>query len=644
MRAVRRLYFYIVAFISLQVILWGLITLASSTIDSPIAGGLSSLLARGLAQVLVGLPFFLLHWSVIQKDVRQQPEEQLTFIRAVFGYGLQLATLVPVLTNLHALLRRPLMIALQVYPPTRNFLAGQSVSDNLISITLNLVTFYFAYRITRADRAAFPKGRNLLLIRRLYRYIWLVIGISSLVVGMQQILFTIFFTPEGIGSLVNLKLASGISVTLIATAIWVLTSRQIKTTLEDQAERAATLRTIFLFLANLAGLAIVLTCIGVLLYDLLVWLLGSANSLPLFITSHSNLLALLIPIAVLWLYYRRSFNQHLNAIEDSERSLATARLFTTLLSLAANILVFSGLWALLNLAADEFIGGTLLFSALNLRLANGLALLSVGLPLWINSWPLLQREATNTGKLGERARQSVVRKAFLYLLIFATVVGLMAAVGVLVYRLINAALGNSMSDLALFVAKQLFLSGQITIWLLYHLRVLRQDNRTETESEQAQLSDRHVLLISDQANMAALQNLRDKISKELPHMPVTLSDFSADLQIADLPSGTIIVLPAALAVQEPGIARLLKGFPGKGILLPLTNLPANLTWAGIPAQEEEEILKSALKLVHQAIDGQPLKVSSSTNAWTIAGYVLAGVVGIQLLFLLFSILSSLVIN
>lgn len=644
MRAVRRLYFYIVAFISLQVILWGLITLAASTVDSPIAGGLSNLLARGLAQVLVGLPFFLLHWSVIQKDVRQQAEEQQTFIRAVYGYGLQLATLVPVLTNLHALLRRPLMMAFNVFPTSRNFLAGQSVTDNLVSIALNLITFYFAYRITRADWDAFPSGRNLSLIRRLYRYIWLVIGISSLVVGLQQILFTIFFTPEGIGRLVNLKLASGISVTLIATAIWVITTRKIIPSLRAKAERDAILRTIFLFLANLAGLAIILSIIGVLVNDLLRWLLGTPTSLPVFINAHSSLLAVLIPITVIWLYYRRNFGRHLNTLEDPIRSQATTRLFTSLLSLAGNILVFAGVWSLLSLAVDGLIGDNFLFSALNQRLANGLALLAVGLPLWINSWPLLQREATGDNQLGERARQSVVRKTFLYLLIFAAVVGLMAAVGLLVFRLINSVLGNAMPNFGLFVIKQLLLSAQITVWLLYHLAVLRKDNRAEKLTIKTEQPEISVLLLTDPDSQAAMSSLQAMIQKEMPYLALTLHTVSAGVTTDTPEPSSIMVLPASSTWQEPVFAGILKDFSGKVILIPLADKDGQLVWAGMHTQEEEEILKSALQLIRQAAEGQPFKISTPANGWAIAGYVLAGLVGLQVLFVVFALLASLVMN
>ncbi len=198
--------------------------------------------------MLVGLPFFLIHWRVIQRDLAEDVQEHQTFIRAIFNYGLQLATLIPVLTNLHAIIRRPLLLWTHAIPPSQNFLASTSLTQNLISIALNLVVFIFASRLSRFDWHAFPDSHQLKGVRRVYRYTWQVISIISLVVGVQELIFSILFIPSGIGSPNNLKLVSGFSVTLIATVLWVETTRRIESSVADFAEeRTSILRTVFLF-------------------------------------------------------------------------------------------------------------------------------------------------------------------------------------------------------------------------------------------------------------------------------------------------------------------------------------------------------------------------------------------------------------
>lgn len=61
MKTVRRLYFYAVALISIEVVLWGLINLLRSIVDQTI-GGQAQSLASALALTLVGVPIFLFHW------------------------------------------------------------------------------------------------------------------------------------------------------------------------------------------------------------------------------------------------------------------------------------------------------------------------------------------------------------------------------------------------------------------------------------------------------------------------------------------------------------------------------------------------------------------------------------------------------
>ena len=66
MKSIRRLYFYLVAFISIEVVLWGLILLLRSILDNKVSGGADDL-AQALALILVGVPIFLIHWLWAQR-------------------------------------------------------------------------------------------------------------------------------------------------------------------------------------------------------------------------------------------------------------------------------------------------------------------------------------------------------------------------------------------------------------------------------------------------------------------------------------------------------------------------------------------------------------------------------------------------
>ena len=119
MNTIRRLYLYAVAFISLEVITWGLISLARSIFSGGQIGNNAAQLAGALALIFVGLPVFLLHWWLAQRASLADDEERSSRSRAFFLYGALFATLIPVAQNGVALINR---IWLQIYKSSFDFI------------------------------------------------------------------------------------------------------------------------------------------------------------------------------------------------------------------------------------------------------------------------------------------------------------------------------------------------------------------------------------------------------------------------------------------------------------------------------------------------------------------------------------------
>src|SRR5574338_905727 len=115
MKTVRRLYFYAVALISLEVVLWGVIGLLRTVTDQ-LSIGAGNALARALALVLVGVPIFLIHWGWAQNAASRDAEEKTASLRAVFLYAALLGTLIPAVQNLLALINRLLLGAASLSP------------------------------------------------------------------------------------------------------------------------------------------------------------------------------------------------------------------------------------------------------------------------------------------------------------------------------------------------------------------------------------------------------------------------------------------------------------------------------------------------------------------------------------------------
>ena len=86
MKTVRRLYFYAVALISFEVVLWGLVGLIRSIVNPNLITDNAQALATALSLILVGIPFFLVHWLWAQRVSAREEEEKTATVRAVFLY------------------------------------------------------------------------------------------------------------------------------------------------------------------------------------------------------------------------------------------------------------------------------------------------------------------------------------------------------------------------------------------------------------------------------------------------------------------------------------------------------------------------------------------------------------------------------
>src|SRR5512137_1566334 len=147
MRSIRRLYFFLVALISLEVVLWGLINLLRTTFSSGLTFPGADTLAQALALILVGVPIFVVHWLWAQNVSAKDPEEHSASLRALFLYATLLGTLIPVVQNILGLINRTLLVSAGI-DSSRAFLGGtQSWVDNLIAILFNLLAAAYFYRI-----------------------------------------------------------------------------------------------------------------------------------------------------------------------------------------------------------------------------------------------------------------------------------------------------------------------------------------------------------------------------------------------------------------------------------------------------------------------------------------------------------------
>ena len=629
MKSIRRLYFYLVAFISIEVVLWGLVSLLRSIVDRSISGGVDAL-AQALALILVGMPLFLIHWLWAQRAAARDEEEQNASLRAVFLYGILLATLIPVAQNLLSFIDRSFveLAGLGVGRAFSSF-SRQTVADNLIAILMNGIVALYFWNVLRNDWAKLTDRQNYSDVRRLYRYLWMLYGLLLTVFGAQQILRFLFYVPNGLlGHLGREVAINGMALLVVGTPVWVYSWRVIQNSLTDPAEMGSTLRLVVLYLLSLGGVITVITAAWMVIDTILNVLLGQALSSAELIQKIGGPISIAIPLGLVWAYYGYWLNRHIEAAGDRVRQAGLKRLYNYILAFIGLVVSFVGMATLVSFLIDMLTGFGIVFSdSMRNSLASSLASLIVGLPLWLVMWKPMQAEAIVQGELGDHARRSLVRKAYLYLALFASVIGGMATAVGLVYNLLRALLtGDTGPDFAnniLILAQLLVLFGVV---LLYHLSVLRADGASTADSL-AEKQKEYPLLVVDSGN-GFVESVRTALTKFAPNAPIVVTDPSTK------PDGNFsaLIISGSLAMDTP---EWIRSFNGNRIVI--QDEARNIVWADDALQAAQSVQKLA--------EGQEIqRQKAARSPWIIIIYIFAALFGLMLLLILVSIGISLVMN
>lgn len=633
MRTIRRLYFYAVAFISLEVVLWGLINLVRATFVTDTVFDPAEQLAQALSLLLVGIPVFMLHWVTAQRSARQEEDEHTSAVRAVFLYGTLLAILLPIVQNIWALLNR-LMLQIFGLSTTLALLGeNQSLADNLIAILMNGIIAAYFITVTQNDWKSVKTPDMLADVRRLYRYLWAVYALGLLITGVYQVLRFIFYVPEGKIGTSGHMLANGLALLLISLPLWIWTWNIVQTSLKEKAESTSSLRLGTLYLLSLGGAGIVLISAGFILNLVLNLMLGEAFSFGELVNRLGNPISLGIPFAGVWAYYGSQFRQTLESLDEMQRAGAR-RLYFYVLALIGLLATFIGLSMLLSFILDLGLARQIWSESPRSNLAAALATLLTGLPLWFLTWRPMQHEALSPGEMGDHARRSVVRKAYLYLVLFVAVVGGMVSAGAAVYLALNALLGESRLDL-------LGDFSDATQWfvlfmglLAYHLYTLQHDGKQSARG----LSLKHSqfpVLIFDPGDGTFGADMQAALYKQSARLPVQVQ-----LLGEGVPQEAVfkaVIVPANLALNPPEALRLwLRDFNGSRLIVPIET--PGWMWVCTPGRSRQVIEQTAVA-VRQLAEGSEAR-GEGISGWMMLVYVLAGLATLPIIFFLLGLFFS----
>ena len=632
MKIVRRLYFYAVAFISMEVVLWGLISLLRSIFNPKIVTDSAQALAQAMALILVGVPIFLVHWLWAQRASARDDEEKTSSLRAIYLYAALIATLVPVIQNMLALVDRLILGASRLSMERALLGGGQTLSDNLIAISMNLLIAAYFWSVLRTDWLSLPEQGNFKDVRRLYRHLWLLYSLLMVIFGAQQVLRYVFYIPsQTIGVIGRETLVNGMTLLVLGTPIWFYVWRTCQSALKDVEENESQLRLGVLYLLALSGVITVLASGGNLLYAILDKMLGDSISNPDLMQKVGINLSVLLPFSVLWGYYGGWLSKQIKADTDPVRQAAKRRVYLYILSALGLTTSLIGLSSLISLIIDqalrnEPVGGPIFRQ----HLAASLSVLVIGIPLWLLTWLPMQTEARETGDPGDHTRRSVIRKAYLYLAMFAGVIGgMIAAVG-LVFELLQALLSNSTDPSFLTnILNALQFLALFLVLLLYHLLCLRQDNVSTTSALETLHAGFLVAVLDHNGRFAA--NMQAALMKQASKLPVKIIQ-STEMVPSDFKPAAV-VSPGSLAISpSDSLSAWLRGFKGSRLIV--TDESTNLIW--------NNDLNRAAGNVRALAEGQqiPSTTRRGSSAWMIVSYVFAALFALQLVFFLLALVIS----
>ena len=644
MRTVRRLYFYAVAFVSLEVVLWGLIGLARSIFCRGNAVcGIAAVLAQGLALILVGVPVFGFHWWMAQRFARQDGDERASGVRAVFLYGVLLGTLIPIVQNALSLLDRLALQAVRFSPSQAMFGPNQTWTDNLIALLMNGIVAAYFITVLRADWQVITPKEAFADIRRLYRHVWLIYSLVMMVAAVQQLLrFILSVSPNNFGFLCCASGAHGVVLALVGAPLWYFSWKTVQDALAEQAERESSFRLGVLYLLSLAGVITVLASGGVVVDVVLGAIFGEQMTLADFVQKIAGPLSIGIPLAGVWAYYGRWLGRAMLESPDAPRRAGMRRLYSYILSAVGLGATFIGLSMLLSFVVDAAVGKIVWADVLRPRLSASLAILLVGLPLWWLAWRPMQAEALAVNDSGDHARRSIIRKVYLYLALFVSVVGGMIVAVSLLNMLLRALFGSAADNLLQQALKNLELLFLFVGLGVYHGLMLGKDGKLASRA----LAEKHAafpVLVFDPGDGSFGQAILMALHKQTPCLPVVVQPISQPVAKEATPQAIILSSDLALAPPE-SLRKWLGKYSKGGVTPPLLLIPrAAQGWfyAGgvrpLPAAAAQ-----AAQTVRQLAEGQEVRQQTGTSGWMIVIYIIAGLFGLELLSALVALGISLV--
>ncbi|MBW7884733.1 MAG: hypothetical protein H3C34_19255 [Caldilineaceae bacterium] len=493
--AVRRLYVYIVALVSLVAGLASVNDLLDVLSRQWLAGNGDLLLhaafvrtavARSSGIMLVATPLFLIHWWLAQRR-RHESDERDSVLRKLFLYGATGVSLGFFLTTTYFLIRDMAALAFGVLPDNVDLLPSNWLHWTLMAAIGAALAAHWRL-VLEHDGDLGREERGGRIVRQLFATI---VGLVALAIALWGAR-----TLVEVGVQVSIDRALGATyvdwwrfplgrgVSQLLVGLWLARTNWLQwgevVTMRPDEGRSV-LRRVYLYVGVVIGAVATLSPAALLLREGLLILFGAGGgALNELLNRMVDPLSFLPAGAAIWYWHATTVQREAAAYGESEQSHTARRVYAYLVAATGLALLWIGTAELLNALIDALLVGSLWDEPL----ATGLSLLAVGAPIWTHFWRQVQSAAGQKNAVGVVERNSWPRKLYLYGVALAGALVILFTLAQVIYRLLLMALGDP--DIDFFSPQTAHLIAASLVAALFwtvHLLAIRSDGRREQLGE-----------------------------------------------------------------------------------------------------------------------------------------------------------------
>jgi len=231
----------------------------------------------------------------------------------------------------------------------------------------------------------------------------------------------------------------------------------------------------------------------------------------------------------------------------------------------------------------------------------------------------------------------LIRRGYLYLILFAGVIGLMVSAGMLVFYVLQAVLGEPPQDFASLVLELVISLGLFGVLLWYHGRLLQIDGRLAAQTLAEKHADFPVLVLVSEIGIFS-EMVVTSLQKEAPTLPLAVHVVDQGVPDETLSSAKAVILPASITALPLEAIRLwLQNFSGIRFVIPTPI--GGWVWVSGNGSNLQNLIQQTAEKVRQLAEGEDI-YKTHLSPWIIIGYIAGGIFGFVLLMSLFSVLAD----